>query len=219
MSGKPSRKEWTTAELALLREHYPLHGAKELAKRLGRTAHSVQQAAGRYGISYQCRYAVSSLEEVRALCEIDPTDDDACWVWTGAKVGTLPNIKVNGAAGSARVFVWLWTHGRKPGKSRVVRMTCGCAACLNPAHMVVQPRAQVLLENHGKANPLIRAARQRRTAIQQGRAKLTMEQARRIRAADGTLTELSAQFGVSRALVHQIRAGIRWREAGFATGL
>lgn len=216
MSGKPSRKEWTTAELALLREHYPLHGAKELAKRLGRTAHSVQQG---HGISYQCRYAVSSLGEVKELCEIDPVDDDACWVWPGAKAGTLPNIKVNGAAGSARVFVWLWSHGRKPGKGRVVRMTCECAACLNPAHMAVQTRAQVLLENHGKANPLLSAARQRRTAIQQGRAKLTMEQARRIRAADGTLTELAAQFGVSRALVHQIRAGIRWREAGFATGL
>ena len=76
-----------------------------------------------------------------------------------------------------------------------------------------------LLENHGKANPLLLAAKKRRIAIQQGRAKLTMEQARRIRAANGTLTELAAQFGVSRALVHQIRAGIRWREAGFATGL
>lgn len=64
---------------------------------------------------------------------------DACHIWTGA-VGqnSQPTVWVAGTTMSGRRMAWERAHGKAPNRGQWVRVTCGVARCLNPAHLALR---------------------------------------------------------------------------------
>lgn len=161
---------------------------------------------------------VWTLGRVRSRCDIDGD----CWLWTGKLVhDRYPAASIGGSSKSVPRWVLEQVLGRpvKPGMNCELR--CQNARCVSPECVeevstskmlkAALARAGVRLKRTASTRELNRA-----NAIANGWAKLTQEQARRIRDAKGVRTsaDLAAEHGVSEATVASIWAGRRWREPG-----
>lgn len=144
------------------------------------------------------------------------TEDGDCWLWNHArgeagcpKYGT----RVEGEAVNVHLRRPVWQMAN-PGKSignRMVSPSCGNPTCLNPDHLVLRTKGQVLREM--MARPDVRARRSVASMRHRNRnAKLDMEKARYIRSSDKTLVQLGAELGVSLETVSRVRRGVAWQE-------
>lgn len=137
--------------------------------------------------------------------KIDKRGPDECWPWLGYRDKN----------GYGRVFN---RHGSKLPTRLVVELVlceplpewlfvlhhCDNPPCCNPAHLFLGNDAANTADKMAKG----RHCRHDKRPL----AKLTIEKAREIRAATGTLRELAIAFGVGQTVVWSVRHGRAWKE-------
>ena len=138
---------------------------------------------------------------------IDRRSPNECWPWVGRSWNGERDASYGMAAGpdgrqmgAHRAAFW-FASGRPPGAGMVIRHTCDCRPCCNPAHLIEGTQAD-----------------NSRDAAERGRlkTKLAPQQVASIYAAAGTLREIGHQFGVSLEMVRKIKAGESWAHLGLA---
>ncbi|MDE1999577.1 MAG: hypothetical protein KGI52_11675 [Burkholderiales bacterium] len=165
--------------------------------------------------------AVSSLDDIKARC-VEVGD---CWEWAGAMsnkrspIAAIPTqhpLKPGMRAVRVGVAVLAWEAANKKAVgSMLVYRTCFNRVCVNPAHLKCGTHAQMseTLAKAGKCKrkPAAIAAitRAKRSTV----AKLTIEQAREIRASTDTTINLAGKYGINKSLVSRIKRGDAWRES------
>jgi hypothetical protein len=144
--------------------------------------------------------------EVRLWVQIDQSEPNGCWPWTGATVdgyGVIGEGGANGRKLRAHRVMWEKHNKRRIPKGKIVRHSCDNPPCCNPAHLVLGTHKQNV---HDK--------------IQRGRCytgdhrgknnKVTPAQVRRIRKAKGTQAEIGNRFRISQRAVSDILIGKTW---------
>ena len=126
-----------------------------------------------------------------------------CWEWQGRRTDLgYGQFKLRGAAAFAhRVAAQL--AGARLGSDSVVMHTCDNPSCCNPTHLIVGTHASNVADRVAKG----RSAK----GTSNGRAKLTEDQVRAIRADDRTLTEVARDYGVCVATISHIRQRRIWQ--------
>ena len=200
-------KPWTTTEEAFLREHYPAKGGKQVALELGRPYQSVNQKASLLGLQRKfVDMADWGLDEIKAFCRVDATDDDACWMWRGyGNTADYPYLTIGGKPVAARRRVFEMSLGRPVRANHAVQMKCQNPLCLNPAHMAQQPRNRIMQASMSNA---LRVAKI--TATQRRRGKLDEQKVQRILASNETAEAMAAELNVSTSIIYRVRNGRSW---------
>ena len=138
-------------------------------------------------------------------CEKIPheTFPDPCWIYQKARVGNYGSFKFHGIQFGAHVASYLLFHGEIP-EDLIVLHKCGNTLCCAKEHLEVGTYSQ----NNG-------ADRLRDGTLPMGEnhhsAKLTLQQVRGIRAAQGTHLKIAKQFNTTINTVYSIRTRKSWR--------
>ena len=131
-----------------------------------------------------------------------PEPNTGCQLWTGS-VGQDGYGKAchKGRHWRAHRLSWLNAHGTDPGDLLVCHK-CDTPLCVNPDHLFLGSPAE---------NSADMTAKGRSTwGVRNGRAKLTPEKVREIRASQKRHAEISEEFGISMGMVSFVRAGKHW---------
>lgn len=161
-------------------------------------------------------------EEIKQLTEatltlmsiIDRTlEEGDCLLWTGAtgesghpiyKPGTGPCTLVR-----RDVF-------RLAGGTLIPRQpidtTCGDKRCVNPEHMVQSTISKIAKKAAVRGAWSGLARKVKIAEAKRGTMKLTIYQAREIRASDETGPVLALRYGVDKSLINNIKRGVAWRD-------
>lgn len=134
-----------------------------------------------------------------------------CWIWQGCtQFGSpsTPQMKWNNKTSTVRRLLWAHVRGVIRG-GLIVTNGCESRMCVNPDHLTLSSK-QGLLHAINKEYPVRRRGKPR---------KLTMEQAREIRRAEGNYIAIGARFGVSHTTVGQIKKHRIWAEPNPFAGL
>jgi hypothetical protein len=133
-----------------------------------------------------------------------PEPNSGCWLWIGTDRGQFGygNIIRNGTHLGAHRASWELHYGPIPDGMFVCHR-CDVRACVNPKHLFLGSIQENNLDSRAKGRNV--------KGAKHGCAKLTEEQARAIKASVRSLTELAAQFGISRASASAVRTGRTWR--------
>jgi predicted DNA-binding protein (UPF0251 family) len=156
----------------------------------------------------------SSTTEARFHTRIDRSES-GCWLWTGAVHrngygGMWPNVLVHR-------FAWELANGPVPDGMMVLHR-CDVRTCVNPDHlflgthdvnmsdMVTKGRSASGGRNVSTKHP------EKFRGVRNGRAKLTEDDVRAIRAAHGTVTqrEMAQRYGVHASTIERVLSGVRW---------
>lgn len=132
---------------------------------------------------------------------------ESCWPFTGARNRDgYGSIWHAGRSRGAHVVALILASGVDKSDSMQALHSCDNPPCCNPAHLrwgTPADNVADMFERNRAVVPIGSAHK---------RSKLTEEQVLEIRSRDGqTLHALAAEFGVSFALIHQIRKGTIWR--------
>ena len=136
---------------------------------------------------------------------VEPTPDDVCWIWRGAKTGTgYGHTRVGGRRGSymtSNRMSWEVHHGPIPAGMHVLHH-CDVKLCCRPDHLYLGTRTDNLRDamNRGRI----------RSGERHGMARLRNRDVRSIREATGTDAQIARTFAVSRATIYRIRTGKGW---------
>jgi hypothetical protein len=144
-------------------------------------------------------------------------EDADCLIWRMAcNPGGQPKYSSKREDGGTKTIqvrrtVWEDAKGKIPA-GLLVTMTCGNVKCVNPDHMKLATKSEVVAKV--ARNPVTQARRFLAgvNATRDKLGKLDMEKARYIRASDRTLEVLARELGVSISLVSRVRRGTSWRE-------
>jgi hypothetical protein len=133
-----------------------------------------------------------------------PEPNSGCLLWFGAyhQFG-YGRLNIDGEIISAHCLSYAVSNGIV-GASDQVLHRCDVPSCINPAHLYL---------GDDKQNAADRMARGRnpcRKGENAGRAKLTDEQVRAIRADPRSLRKIAAAYGISKGPVTAIKAGRSW---------
>lgn len=145
------------------------------------------------------------IAKVHAKC----IDDGGCLIWSGATYErSIPRYRYyDGSHGSLRRNVFK-AFGNMTRENHAIIMTCGSDKCLNPEHMKMKPKKDVLINNLKNMNPV---AVQKRARINRERnGVLGYENAEYVRNSDELGTVLAKRFGVSTETISQARQGKTW---------
>lgn len=150
-----------------------------------------------------------SLQHVRERCE----EVGDCWIWQRCTnhMG-YPVMRIGGTMRLVR-RVAVEASGRALLPRQPVAVRCGERGCVNPEHLFPSSESAIAKKAAKRgawSSPMrgAKIAQARRTTM----AKLTLEQAREIRASSDSGPVLAARYGVNRSLVSRIRRGDAWRE-------
>lgn len=126
---------------------------------------------------------------------------NACWPFTGARnVDGYGNIWHGGRSRGAHVVALILATGEDRGPDMFAIHSCDNPPCCNPAHLRWGTPSDNMRDMYGRGRHTKRGH------------KLTDADVIAIRSREGqTLKALAAEFGVSFALIHQIRKGRVWR--------
>lgn len=184
------------------------------------------------------------MREARDLSEIDtvvlasrlealciPEPNSGCWLWTGTVnaygYGTIYPFGRYGPRIGAHRVSWA-VHFGSPGPYLYVCHKCDMPACVNPSHLFLgtpsenardcAKKGRHHLQKNPGANPLRRPGVVRHFGSDHANSKLTTAEATAIlhRRGVGTISELAAQYGVSRRTVSDIQEGKTWKHLGRA---
>lgn len=131
--------------------------------------------------------------------------ESGCIKWTGHRDACgYGRVRWQGRQHLAHRVAWERAHGPIP----VGLCVCHCCdnrACINPDHLFLGTQADNVADMiaKGRARPL--------KGMNNGRAKLTEEQASQVRAATGKLHQIAARFGIGLSQVSEIKRGKGWR--------
>lgn len=120
-------------------------------------------------------------------------------------------LMVNGRMKAAHRAAWEVHHGAVP-PGLFVCHHCDIPACVNVEHLFLGTPLDNMRDMIAKG----RDRKDPRRGEQNGRAKLTIEKARAIRADKRGCDAVAADFGISRAQVTRIRAGLQWNEESWS---
>lgn len=143
-----------------------------------------------------------------------------CWEWqAGISVANrVPIFCLKHTSITARKFAVEATGVDTTGK--FVVHTCGNFKCVNPAHAKVLTRQQHMVYMGRHVGVGVTRVHKIAKAKQAAVGKITMAQAREIRASELTCKQLSEIYGLNPSRVSKIKRGEAWAEPnGFFTGL
>jgi hypothetical protein len=135
---------------------------------------------------------------------------EGCWGWTGGNNGLGYGTIQEGGKGSRHLYAhrvaYELHYGQIP-EGMVVMHTCDTPACVNPEHL--------MLGTH-KLNTADMDAKGRRRTVappgeRNGKAVLTEDVVRAIRASDEPHTVLARRYGVGANTVRGVRIGRTWK--------
>lgn len=163
---------------------------------------------------------INSVARIKERCRIDPIT--GCWHWALSLSDGLPHmhvhcpetgkvVKMKGRRASltlrgGKLLPSGWVAFRAPH--------CDSADCVNPDHCLAGPPSE-----YGKAMQELGLWRDKpnriaaNLQINRRRRKLTMEQAREIRASSLSTPALAKVYGVTKTTVRDIQLGKRYRDA------
>jgi len=131
-------------------------------------------------------------------------EQDGCLCWTGSMGGgKSPQARIGNQAMGMRRVMWELSHEKKIPTSHQVSPKCGNLRCVHPDHMVCRPRNTCLKG--------VEITHVHRANIAKGRrngSKFTDEVIAQVRASNGSLEAVAAEFGMDSSYVWQIRTGI-----------
>lgn len=143
--------------------------------------------------------------EVTFWSKVDKRGPDECWMWTchTNKQG-YGSVSIQGRLTRAHRYSFALAHG-PIAPNLCVCHRCDNPPCVNPAHLFLGTIAE---------NNADKAAKGRQAAgISSGRAKLTDDDVREIRAAfrPGIGVVLGRRYGVSASVIKAVSSGTTWR--------
>ena len=163
------------------------------------------------------RFMPWSLKTVRDRCEIDD-ETGGHWTWRHATTSKnkAPQACIEGKTGQL-VARWLMAHLGHNIAGKAVVVTCCEPLCLNPAHLRVITKGEVLRRAYktGLRSTEAEHFSRRRRAEQSGLAKLDMPAARVLRQrldAGETIAAISQETGLWPSTIRAIKHGRSWRE-------
>jgi hypothetical protein len=157
-----------------------------------------------------------TLEALRTECCEEVGE---CWEWQRSMSGPgghQPQINVNGKPQNAARLAYALSKGMQsiaelPATQTVWR-SCSNWRCINPEHLRIGSRKQQQ-KALAKAGVYKQDAAERLLKRGRNSTKLTLQDARRIRASTDPVKVTAAREGVSTSTVISIRTGKTWREA------
>lgn len=152
------------------------------------------------------------LSEIKARC----VEIGDCWQWATGKslhFRRYPTVVIDGKVVLARRVAYALLKGPIP-KGYSILPSCGNEFCVNPAHQAALTESQKgkVAAERGAFSYAVRAAKIAEARRKQ--MKLTIEQAREIRASEEAEPVLAARYGINKSLVGRIRRGQAWKEYG-----
>lgn len=168
---------------------------------------------------------ITTLAKLKARCKVDRKT--GCWHYTGA---------VRKGQGGAKL--WIWNAAKQkfevmggakasatlagkpiPPRGRAWMQCCN-EECVSPDHVLTGTMAEwgAFYREHG----LWKNSAARHAAVTAGaraRAKLDLDKVRAIRAAETSIDEEAARWGVGRSQISRVRVGRAWRESNPFHGL
>ncbi|SDH10421.1 HNH endonuclease [Paraburkholderia phenazinium] len=142
---------------------------------------------------------------VRIEMNIERVPECGCWIWMGAvNAQGYGFMKANGRQGFAHRWSFEAHNGEIP-KGMVICHRCDVPACVNPNHLFLG----TYLDN---AKDCVKKNRQP-ALTRNGKAKLTIESAARLRAMrenGASLKELSLEFGITQVHACRVSKGAVW---------
>jgi hypothetical protein len=153
---------------------------------------------------------MKSMEWIHARCR----EDGDCMLWDGSQDdGGRPRVAIRDG-GKPRTFMprrIVWEAAKGPIKRGLrVTVTCGNPLCLNPEHLELITRGEVIRRTAQKPDTAVRrhlAGLKRRELSDRN-----MELIRYIRHSPKTGAELSRETGIPPTTISAIRLHKRWRE-------
>lgn len=150
-----------------------------------------------------------TLKEIHDRCE----EVGDCWIWQQA-VSTNGYPILRRRPGPCllvrRVVVEL--AGRPAATRQPVVCSCDEKLCCNPAHLKSSSNSDVGKKAAKKGAFSGKARGAKIAASKRAAGKLTMDDARAIRASSETGPILAARYGVNRSLIQSIRTGKAWKD-------
>lgn len=146
------------------------------------------------------RYRKPLQERFEALYIPEP--NSGCWIWIGSitRLGYGRFCIVTSRPMLAHRASWLIYEGFLPPEPYKICHKCDMRWCVNPEHLYVG--------NHqSNMDDMIKRGRSARGRC---KAKITEEQARRIKYGNESAKLLAKEFKISKTTIWHIRAGIRW---------
>jgi hypothetical protein len=139
--------------------------------------------------------------ENRFLSHVEKTD--TCWLWSPVRADGYGQTRYEGRTQNAHRVAYKLLVG-PISDDLVVRHRCKHRHCVNPEHLETGTRED------NEADKLRDGTRNQ--GEKQHLAKLTADQVRDIRSrVDQTLTDIAAEFGVSRATISMMVARKTWK--------
>lgn len=135
-----------------------------------------------------------------------PVTETGCLLWTAYCCGDGYGITVRGKRKleKAHRMSWELKFGKIPTGMHILHK-CDVRSCVNPAHLFMGTNKDNVLDKIAKG----RSADQR--GEKNGRAKLTSEIVKQIRASKISNAELAKTYSVSDVLIGMIKRRIAWK--------
>ena len=154
-------------------------------------------------------HKVHTVESLKERCE----EVGDCWIWNGYVSNKTPMVDVNGTMTPVRrLFTRLL--GKQVKRGTFFGISCDTYLCVCPEHTVQRDR-RAHTANMGRKSatgPSNQARKMKITTQKRKAGKLDMEKAREIRAKEGTYRQIAEEYGISHALVGQIKRGRYWKD-------
>jgi hypothetical protein len=151
----------------------------------------------------------------RFWSKVDRRGSDDCWPWIskskthfgyGSFGVHLPGQEAGRLVNSHRC-AYILSYGAIPS-GMIIRHSCDNPACCNPRHLVVGTFGDNMRDMRARG----RGGDRRVFGVINGRSKLTVEQVREIRQAEGKQRDIAKRYGISPAQVWRIKTGTHWRD-------
>jgi hypothetical protein len=134
---------------------------------------------------------------------------DACWMWRGATAkGGYGLFLSNRRRIQAHRVAWALSNKTSPGKLCVCH-SCDTPGCVNPAHLWLgtfeENMADMVAKGRAKTGPADRSGENN------GRARLTEQDVRAIRASADSMPRLARQYSVGISTINHIKQRNSWK--------
>jgi hypothetical protein len=143
-------------------------------------------------------------------------EDGDCMLWDRSKDrGGRPRLSIRTLARTKtltvqpRRMVWELVNGKIPAR-KYVTVTCGNPACLNPDHMELIAKGEVIRRTAQHEG--VKHRRRLAGLASRERSPLSMEVARYIRASDKSGAQLSRELNIPATTISAIRLYKRWKD-------